>query len=176
MAVATRGLEWLSRRTSEYRSSKDDAMGMVEDLDELGNLGRGFSSMDDLEKVDIGDGVVPQPTYVSARLNMSQKKEIIKLLRAYMCRFAWDYTEMPGLSRELAEHRLSIKASFRPYKQGAQNFKPEIVVRMKGEVDQLVLAGFILPCRYADWVSNIIPKEKKNTGKIRISVDFRNLN
>jgi hypothetical protein len=48
-------------------------MGVVEDLDELGKLGRGFSSMDDLEKVDIGDGVVPRPTYVSAHLNMSQK-------------------------------------------------------------------------------------------------------
>jgi hypothetical protein len=57
---------------------------------------------------------------------------------------------MPELSRELIEHRLSIKAAFRPYKQGAQNFKPEIVVRMKGEVDRLVLAGFILPCCYAD--------------------------
>jgi hypothetical protein len=32
----------------------DDAMDVV-DLDELGKLGRGFSSMDDLEKVDIGD-------------------------------------------------------------------------------------------------------------------------
>jgi hypothetical protein len=29
--------------------------------------------MDDLEKVDIGDGVIPQPTYVSARLNTKQK-------------------------------------------------------------------------------------------------------
>jgi hypothetical protein len=29
--------------------------------------------MDDLEKLDIGDGVVPRPTDVSARLNMSQK-------------------------------------------------------------------------------------------------------
>jgi hypothetical protein len=73
MAAATWDLEWLSRRTVEYRSSKDDAMGVVEDLDELGKLGRDFSSMDDLEKVDIGDGVVPQPTYVSACLNMSQK-------------------------------------------------------------------------------------------------------
>jgi hypothetical protein len=73
MAVATRDLEWLSRQTAEYRSSKDDAMGVVEDLDELGNLGQGFSSMDELEKVVIGDGVVPRPTYVSARLNMSQK-------------------------------------------------------------------------------------------------------
>jgi hypothetical protein len=65
-------LEWLSRQTTKYRSSKDDAMGMVEDLDELGKLGRGFSSIDDLEKVDIG-GVVPRPTYVSARLSTSQK-------------------------------------------------------------------------------------------------------
>jgi hypothetical protein len=49
-------------------------MDVVEDLDELGKLGRGFSSMDDIEKVDIGDGVVPQPTYVSARLNTSQNR------------------------------------------------------------------------------------------------------
>jgi hypothetical protein len=49
-------------------------MGVVEDLDELGKLGRGFSSMDDLEKVDICDGVVPRPTYGSAHLNMIQKR------------------------------------------------------------------------------------------------------
>jgi hypothetical protein len=29
--------------------------------------------MDDLEKVDIGDGVLPRPAYVSACLNTSQK-------------------------------------------------------------------------------------------------------
>jgi hypothetical protein len=73
MATATRYLEWLSRWTTEYYSSKDDAICVVEDLGELGKLGQGFSSMDDLEKVDIGDGVIPRPTYVSARLNMSQK-------------------------------------------------------------------------------------------------------
>jgi hypothetical protein len=73
MAAATRDLEWLSRQIAEYHSSKDDVMGMVEDLDVLGRLGRGFSSMDDLQKVDIGDGVIPRPTYVSARLNTRQK-------------------------------------------------------------------------------------------------------
>jgi hypothetical protein len=93
----------------EYHSYMDDAMGMVEDLYELGKLGRGFSSMDDLEKVDIGDGVIPRPTYVGARLNTGQKQEIIELLKAYTCCFAWDYTEMPGLSRELIEHWLPIK-------------------------------------------------------------------
>jgi hypothetical protein len=47
---------------------------------------------------------------------------------------------------------------------------------VKEEVDQLLQAEFIQPCRYADWVSNIVPVEKKNMGKIRICVDFRNLN
>jgi hypothetical protein len=44
--------------------------------------------MDDLEKVDIGDGVIPWPTYVSAHLSTSQKHELIELLKAYMCCFA----------------------------------------------------------------------------------------
>jgi hypothetical protein len=115
-------------------------MGVVEDLDELGKLGRGFSSMDNLEEIDIGDGVVPRPTYVSARLDVNQKHEIIELLKAYTCSLAWDYTEMPRLIRELVEHRLLIKADFRSYKQGAWNFKPEIIGRVKEEVDQLLQA------------------------------------
>jgi hypothetical protein len=47
---------------------------------------------------------------------------------------------------------------------------------VKEEVDWLLQAGFIQPCHYADWVSNIIPVEKKDTGKIQICVNFRNLN
>jgi hypothetical protein len=128
----------------------DDAMGVVEDLDKLGYLGRGFSSMDDLENVDIGDGVIPRPIYVSACLSTSQKQELIKFLKAYTCCFAWDYTEMPGLSRELIEHRLPIKVGFRPYKQGVRNFKPEIIGRVMEEMDWLLQAGFIQPCRYVD--------------------------
>jgi hypothetical protein len=132
--------------------------------------------MYDLEKIDIGDGVVPRPPYISACLSTCQKQELVELLMAYTCCFAWDYTEMPGLSRKLIEHRLLIKASFRPYKEGARNFKLEIFGRVKEEVDRLLQARFIQPYRYADWVSNIIPVEKKNMGKIQICVDFINLN
>jgi hypothetical protein len=88
MATINKDLEWLSRWTEEYHSSKDDTMGVVEDLDEIGKLGQGFSSMDDLDKVDIGDGVIPQPTYVSAHLTPGQKDWMCELLRAYTCCFA----------------------------------------------------------------------------------------
>jgi hypothetical protein len=40
----------------------------------------------------------------------------------------------------------------------------------------LLKANFIRPCRYAEWISNIVPVEKKGSGKIRICIDFRNLN
>jgi hypothetical protein len=35
--------------------------------------------------------------------------------------------------------------------------------------------GFIRPCRYTECVSNIVPVEK-NTDKIRVWIDFCNLN
>jgi hypothetical protein len=47
---------------------------------------------------------------------------------------------------------------------------------VKEGVDRLQKARFIQSCHYADWVSNTVPVEMKNTGKIWIYVDFRNLN
>ena len=83
---------------------------------------------------------------------------------------------MPGLSRELVEHRLPIKSGFRPYKQPARRFNPIIYDRVKEEINRLLDAKFIRPCRYADWVSNIVPVEKKDSGRLRVCIDFRNLN
>jgi hypothetical protein len=43
-------------------------------------------------------------------------------------------------------------------------------------VEWLLDVGFIQPCRYVEWVSNIVPMEKKGTGKIEVCIDFHNLN
>jgi hypothetical protein len=83
---------------------------------------------------------------------------------------------MSGLSRELVEHRLPIKSGFMPYKQPAQRFNPIIHDQVKEEVERLLDAEFIRPCRYAEWISNIRPIEKKNTIKICVCIDFCNLN
>jgi hypothetical protein len=36
-------------------------------------------------------------------------------------------------------------------------------------------AGFIRPCRYAKWISSIVPIQKKD-GRWRVCMDFRDLN
>ena len=77
-------------------------------------------SADPLEKIDIGDGSVSRSTFVNANLSAEYKADLIKLLKEYVDCFAWSYSEMPGLSRDLVEHRLPIKAGFRPYKQPAR--------------------------------------------------------
>jgi hypothetical protein len=46
---------------------------------------------------------------------------------------------------------------------------------VKKEVERLIDANFIRPCRYAEWISNIVPVYKKN-GKMRVCIDFRDLN
>jgi hypothetical protein len=55
-------------------------------------------------------------------------------------------------------------------------FNPIIHYRVKKEVERLLDVGFIRPCRYTEWVSSIVPIEKKNTNKIRVCIDFHILN
>jgi hypothetical protein len=83
---------------------------------------------------------------------------------------------MSGLSCELVEHALPIKPGFRTYMQPPRNYNPELMDRIKEEIERLLKAYFIRPCRYADWVSNIVPVEKKGSGKIRVCMDFWDLN
>jgi hypothetical protein len=47
---------------------------------------------------------------------------------------------------------------------------------IKEEIDCLLKVNFIRPCKYAQWITNIVPVEKKGSGRIRVCIDFRNLN
>jgi hypothetical protein len=71
---------------------------------------------------------------------------------------------------------IADKKGFRPRKQPIRNYKPDLLVRIKEEVEWLLEAEFIRTCQYAEWLSNIMLVEKKNAGKIRVCVDFNNLN
>ena len=112
--------DWLMERIEHYRSRMNDMCEAIEDTEDMDKLGQRFTSADPLEKVDIGYGSVPRPTFVNANLSAEYKADLIKLLKEYVDCFACSYSEMPGLSRNLVEHRLPIKAGFRPYKQPAR--------------------------------------------------------
>jgi hypothetical protein len=47
-------LAWLQKHVEEYRDHKGHASETVEDFDDFGKLGQGFSLIDELEEVDLG--------------------------------------------------------------------------------------------------------------------------
>jgi hypothetical protein len=49
------------------------------------------------------------------------------------------------------------------------------VVAIKLEVEKLLKVGFIYPVALTDWVSNLVPVNKKQ-GTIRVCVDYRDIN
>jgi hypothetical protein len=81
-----------------YNSSVGD---IIEKFRNLDKLGQGFTSADPLEGIDIGDGKTPRPTFVNKTLESDPRDEMIGLLKEYSDCFAWNYTEMSGLSQEI---------------------------------------------------------------------------
>jgi hypothetical protein len=53
--------------------------------------------------------------------------------------------------------------------------RTEALEEVKKEIKKMLEAGFIRPCRYAEWISSIVPVQKKD-GWWWVCVDFRDLN
>jgi hypothetical protein len=113
--------------TITQRSSHSSVGDMIEEFRDIDKLGQGFASADPLEEIDIGDGKTPRSTFVNKTLETDPRNEMIGLLKKYSDCFAWNYTEMSGLSQEIVEHRLSTKSDFRPFKQRARTFCPDLL-------------------------------------------------
>jgi hypothetical protein len=53
--------------------------------------------------------------------------------------------------------------------------RTEVLGEVKKEIEKMLEAGFIRPCRYAEWISSIVLVQKKD-GRWRVRVDFSDLN
>nr|KYP38436.1 Transposon Ty3-G Gag-Pol polyprotein [Cajanus cajan] len=134
-----------------------------------------MESQDPLEEVNMGSIENKKITYISKLLKRCLREEIIRILYEYRDCFAWDYEEMSGLDRSLVEHRLPMILGKKPVKQSPRRFSPQVIHKIKEEIERLLKTKFIRTSRYAEWISNIVPIIKKN-GKLRVCIDFRDLN
>jgi len=103
------------------------------------------------------------------------REELVALLRDYQEVFAWLYQDMPGLSHDIVQHKLPLNSGCSPVKQKLRRMKPEISLKIKEEVKKQFDAGFLAVARYPEWVANIVSVPKKD-GKVRMCVDYRDLN
>jgi hypothetical protein len=61
---------------------------------------------------------------------------------------------MPGVSRELAKHKLKVYPQARPIRQKLCRFTPNKREAIRAELAHLVSAGFIREVLYPEWLGN----------------------
>ena len=104
----------------------------------------------------------PKPNYISESLSLTEREELIALIREYIDVFEWNYEDMPDLDPHIAMHHLNIKPDVKPVKQQQRRFRPNIMEAIETEVHKLIARGFIWEEQHPDWVANIVSVLKKN--------------
>jgi hypothetical protein len=61
---------------------------------------------------------------------------------------------MPGVPRELPEHRIDVNEGSKPVKQRLRRFSPDKRMAIKKEIAKLMAAGFIREILHLDWLAN----------------------
>uniref|UniRef100_A0A2N9F4B1 Integrase catalytic domain-containing protein n=1 Tax=Fagus sylvatica TaxID=28930 RepID=A0A2N9F4B1_FAGSY len=102
-------------------------------------------------------GEEPREVKIGTRCTTEQKEALIALLREFHEIFAWSYQDMPGLDTDIVVHKIPLKPECKPVKQALRRMKPEVILKIKEEVEKQLKAGFLSTVTYSDWVANIVP-------------------
>ncbi|XP_075097901.1 uncharacterized protein LOC142175221 [Nicotiana tabacum] len=128
-----------------------------------------------MEVVNLGSEKDMKETKVSIHLETEQREKLVELLRQYINVFAWSYNDIPGLNTDIVLHLLLTNPTRPPVKQKPKKFNPDLSLRIKEEVTKQIEENVVRVTNYPSWLENIVPVPKKD-GKIRISVDYPDLN
>ncbi|RVW35306.1 Transposon Tf2-12 polyprotein [Vitis vinifera] len=124
----------------------DDDSSSASDSDPIDQ--RVSPAVGDTEIVDFGTTDQPRELRIGSDLSTDERDSLIQLLRSYLDVFAWSYEDMPGLDPSI------IPAS-------GESEAAQCKIYISGRVPRV--AGHIVP----------VPKKD---GKVRVCIDFRDLN
>jgi hypothetical protein len=94
-----------------------------------------------------------------------------KLFKEFRDVFAWSYEEMPGIDPHIVEHDIRTYLDAKPIQQCLRVVNPRKASTIKKKVEKLLNDGFIYSVRLTEWVSNLVPIDKKQ-GTIHVCMDF----
>ncbi|GKB15091.1 hypothetical protein Tco_0849014 [Tanacetum coccineum] len=104
---------------------------------------------EEMVKVAINPKHPEQTVMIGSDLTKKTRGKLCNLLQRSLDIFAWTPTDMTGVPRQIAEHRMNVS--------------------------KLVTAGIMREVHYHDWLSNPV-MVKKSDNSWRMCVDFKDLN
>ncbi|GJW46693.1 reverse transcriptase domain-containing protein [Tanacetum coccineum] len=126
-------------------------------------------------QVAIHPEYLKQTIAIGSTLTEEGQKEMCSLLRRNHDIFAWRPTDMTGVPRHIAEHRLNIHEGCLRVRQKKKGQAPKRNKAIYEEVEKLVDAGIMKEVHYHSWLSNLV-MVKKHDDSWRMCVDFKDLN
>ncbi|GJT18217.1 reverse transcriptase domain-containing protein [Tanacetum coccineum] len=126
-------------------------------------------------KVAINPEHPEQTVMIGSDLTEKTRSKLCNLLQRSLDIFAWTPTDMTGVPRQIAEHRLNVRKGCQPVRQKKRGQAAERNVAINDEVSKLVTAGIMREVHYHDWLSNPV-MVKKSDNSWRMCVDFKDLN
>ncbi|GAU31015.1 hypothetical protein TSUD_393000 [Trifolium subterraneum] len=150
-------------------------MCQTADLDPREEFQEGrVSPTEELEEIKIGDKA-HQVTNLGTTLPYEERGKIIPTLRKNVDIFAWRPKDIPGIDDGIITHKLAIMPNFKPVSQKKRKLGEERRGAVDEEVAKLKAAHFIEEIKYPEWLANVV-MVKKNNGKLKMCVDFTDLN
>jgi ribonuclease HI len=126
-------------------------------------------------EVNIGSEQEPRMIKVGKTTPIEERKEIVKLLKEYRDVLAFSYDELKVYREDVIQHVIPLKEETKPFRQKLRQMNPKLAPLVQQELQKMLEAGIIAQTRHSSWCSNLVVARKKN-GKIRLCIDFRNLN
>jgi hypothetical protein len=91
---------------------------------------------------------------------------LVDFLKANLDVFAWKPSDMKGIPREVAEHKLNIKPGSKPVKQRLHRFNDDKCKAIGDEILKLHSVGFIREVYHPEWLANplLVKRRIRNGG------------
>ncbi|GJU49860.1 reverse transcriptase domain-containing protein [Tanacetum coccineum] len=126
-------------------------------------------------KVAINPEHPEQTVMIGSDLTEKTRSKLCNLLQRSLDIFAWTPTDMTGVPRQIAEHRLNVRKGCQPVRQKKRGQAAERNVAINDEVSKLVTAGIMREVHYHDWLSNPVMVKKSDNSWISWLI-FKDLN
>ena len=88
---------------------------------------------------------------------------------------AWSYDDLKVYDPDVIQQTIPIQRNVKPSKKKLRRINPLLLPLIEKEIKKLFETKIIVSLRFSKWLANLVHVRKKS-GKIRLCVDFRNLN
>jgi hypothetical protein len=124
--------------------------------------------------ISVKPGIV-ENVHIGASCSSNEIITYTSLFKEFHDIFDWSYEEMLGIDPAIIIHEIQTYTDAKPIRQCLRPVHPYKEAAIKLEVEKLLKAEFIYSVALTDWVSNLVPIEKKQ-GTIRVCIDYRYIN